>query len=320
MNAPFDDLQGETRGKFHVGRHRDRRHEAAIGIGTRRRPIGGRRRATIDPLNGAEGILRRIPIEYRALLNDANLAEAAIQAIGIGFGGPVDVKNGIIETSHQIQGWTGFPLADWIRDRLGVAAVGIENDADAAGLGEAEFGAGVGCSPLVYVTIGSGIGGALIIDGSIYRGGGRGAVEIGHLRVRDAENSPSLEEVASGWSIGRAAASLAEDRREAPITAVEVAAAARRGDPACRAILQNAAQAMGQALAHVVTLLAPRRIILGGGVSLIGETSGSSQFAKSFKLAPSRCFAKPVILFPPLWAKRSFSTALGDRPQSRRIS
>ena len=113
-----------------------------LGLGRGDGRLTAARRATINPLNGAEGILARIQFEYQTLLDDANVSKTEIQAIGIGFGGPVNVKNGIVETSHQIQGWIGFPLADWIRDRLGVAAVGIENDADAAGLGEAEFGAG----------------------------------------------------------------------------------------------------------------------------------------------------------------------------------
>ncbi len=90
-----------------------------------------------------------------------------------------------IEKSYQIAGWDDFPLGAWIREHLEVPRVVVHNDADTAGLGEARFGAGLGYSPLLYMTVGSGIGGALILHDRIYRGFGKGAGEIGHLRVLD---------------------------------------------------------------------------------------------------------------------------------------
>ena len=92
-----------------------------------------------------------------------------------------DATQSVIK-SHQIEGWDNFPLVAWVRDRLGLPAA-LGNDADVAGLGEALLGAGKGLSPIFYITIGSGIGGGLIVDGEIYRGCGRGAAEIGHLKV-----------------------------------------------------------------------------------------------------------------------------------------
>src|SRR5207244_6931284 len=107
-------------------------------------------------------------------------------------------------TSHQIAGWDGFPLADWIGDLVGAPTV-LGNDADVAGLAEALFGAGKGFSPVFYITIGSGIGGGLILNGEIYRGVGRGAAEIGHLRIADLSRNclvrQPLELWSSGWSI-----------------------------------------------------------------------------------------------------------------------
>ena len=132
-----------------------------------------------------------------------------VRGIGVGFGGPVDVSRGRVHTSYQVEGWTDFPLAEKLRRSTGIAAVVIENDADTAGLAEARFGAGVGCSPLLYLTIGSGIGGALIVEGQIYRGCGLGAVEIGHMEIPVRSQSGirilQLEEVASGWGIAREA-------------------------------------------------------------------------------------------------------------------
>ena len=104
-----------------------------------------------------------------------------------------------------------FPLAKWIADVVGLPAV-LGNDADVAGLAEALHGAGKGLSPIFYVTIGSGIGGGLILDGSIYRGLGRGAAEFGHLRIGHQGDYVTLESIASGWGMeGRAAAAAAVD-------------------------------------------------------------------------------------------------------------
>src|SRR4029079_11012178 len=103
--------------------------------------------------------------------------------------------------SHQIMGWDGFPLAQWLTELLGWP-VALGNDADVAGLAEALFGAGKGLSPIFYITIGSGIGGGLIINGEIYRGCGRGAAEVGHLRMSDFDLPKlPLETFASGWGI-----------------------------------------------------------------------------------------------------------------------
>src|SRR5919204_5004056 len=128
-------------------------------------------------------------------------------------GGPVDDVTRTVIKSHQIAGWDGFPLADWIADLVGVPAV-LGNDADVAGLAEALFGAGKGLSPIFYVTIGSGIGGGLIINGEIYRGAGKGAAEVGHLRLATPQGPVILEHLASGWAIHRAAGRPAREVAE----------------------------------------------------------------------------------------------------------
>src|SRR5262249_31797845 len=167
----------------------------------------------VDVAAGAEGIRRQILAAVPELLVQANVDRAQIRGVGIGFGGPVDDATRTIIKSHQVQGWDSFPLADWISERLGWPAA-LGNDADVAGLAEALFGAGKGLSPIFYITIGSGIGGGLIIDGEIYRGCGRGAAEIGHVEVRadvgtGFEGSDILENVASGWGMARRAAKVA---------------------------------------------------------------------------------------------------------------
>lgn len=254
-----------------------------IGLGRGDGSLIGLERRRVVPEAGAEGIRAQIVEAARTLLARREAAPAGVAALGIGFGGPVDAARGIVTVSNQIGGWAGFPLADWARRELDVPRVALQNDADTAALGEARFGAGIGCDPVLYVTVGSGIGGGLIVDGSIYRGAGRGAVEIGHLVVGDGPEPATLEGIASGWSIAREARRVAEaSPRDTPllrhcggdparISTELVAAAATDGDEDALRVLTAASAAMGRALGHAVTLLAPRRIILGGGVSLIGE-------------------------------------------------
>lgn len=249
-------------------------------------------RRTIEPSRGAQGILAQIRDGFAAMIAEHGVPRAEVRAVGVGFGGPVDAEAGRTETSFQVEGWTDFALADWVRETLGVPLASVHNDADVAGLAESRLGAGRGRSPLLYLTIGSGIGGALIIDGRIYRGAGRGAAEIGHLRVPRSdldsarEDFPELEKVASGWGIGAVARGLAQtlDSRGrrwalqdavggdvAKITAVDVADAVRRGDPDALRVLGRAHDALAHALCQAVALIAPSRIILGGGVSLMGD-------------------------------------------------
>jgi glucokinase len=264
-----------------------------LGIGHGQGGLIALERLRVDPSRGAPAILDQIQAAYPILLDRANLARHQIQAAGVGFGGPVDAPRGRTQTSYQVGGWDDFPLASWIADHLGVPRVVVENDADSAGVAEARFGAGVGHSPLLYMNVGSGIGGALIVDHQIYRGFGQGATEVGHLRVIDVTTSGprilELEQVASGWAIAsagqdRARALLRLDRddwvvlRHAQgdpdkIDAITIAREAQKGDPESSAILDRARTAVAFALAQAITLLAPRRVVLGGGVSLVGETA-----------------------------------------------
>jgi glucokinase len=235
-----------------------------LGLGLGDGALAGFWRGPVNGADGAEGIRRQIAAAVPELLRQAGLAPAEVKAIGVGFGGPVDDATQTVIKSHQIAGWDGFPLADWLSSLLGMPAV-LGNDADLAGLAEAHFGAGKGLSPVFYMTIGSGIGGGLVVDGKVHRGTGKGAAEIGHLRV--TEGGRVLEEVASGWAIEReAGAAFGHARKTA-----EVVQAAAAGDPRAEQILHRAWTALAEALCHVIALLCPRIIVIGGGVSLIGE-------------------------------------------------
>jgi glucokinase len=180
-----------------------------------------------------------------------------------------------------VAGWDDFPLADWCRETFGVPA-GLGNDADLAGLGEARFGAGRGKRVVFYTNVGSGIGGALVVNGRVYVGGAGIASEIGHLRPGTQAQTPRdiVELGASGWAIATAAradAALSAElqRRHAcpaeRLTAKMVAEAAAGGNEAARAIFRRATQVYGWAIAQMITLLAPEAVVIGGGVPLAGE-------------------------------------------------
>jgi glucokinase len=262
-----------------------------LGLGLGDGSLAAFWRGDVDVAAGAGGIKQQIQMAVPELLTRAGLARSQIRGVGVGFGGPVDDATRTVIKSHQIEGWDDFPLADWITDLLGWPAV-LGNDADVAGLAEALFGAGKGLSPIFYTTIGSGIGGGLIINGEIYRGCGRGAAEIGHLKVfipeGDAERPYEylpLEALSSGWGIENLARQFIKRNpksdsllmrlaggRADRVTARDVAQAAQQQDEAALSLLQMPLVHLADGICHVIALLCPRRIIIGGGVSLMGES------------------------------------------------
>lgn len=158
-------------------------------------------RFEVQAEEGAAGILRAIQRTAPAFCQRYN-----VQAVGVGFGGPVDVPTRRIVCSHQIEGWDDFQLGHWF-ERLLRLPTAIANDADTAALAEATCGAGRGANPVFYVTVGSGVGGGLIDRGRIYRGFGQAAAEIGHLRpgLNADQADHTVESIASGWGIAQAA-------------------------------------------------------------------------------------------------------------------
>jgi glucokinase len=275
--------------------------QLAIGRGDGS-PFVELQRAEVRREEGAGGILRHIETIGRELID-----RHRPQAIGIGFGGPVDADAGRTVTSHQVEGWTDFALADWCRETFGLPAA-LSNDADAAGLAEALFGAGRDHRVVFYITVGSGIGGALVVDGRVYGGGHGIASEIGHLRPGpDADDSHlTVESIASGFGIAAAGrAWLASETMIHPtaadllarcggrveqLTGRNVGDAAACGNEAAQRIFARGLQTLGWAIAQMITLVAPQVIVIGGGVPLIGET----MFFAPLRLQVAR------YVFPPL--------------------
>ena len=135
-------------------------------------------RRKVDPSSGAAGILEQIR-EAAAELAAAH----SIRGIGVGFGGPVDGAKGRVRKSHHIAGWENHPLVDWLRRNLDLPAV-LGNDCDLAALAESRIGAGRGKDSVFYVTVGTGVGGGYVVNGSLQGRGRPSVAEIGHLRPR----------------------------------------------------------------------------------------------------------------------------------------
>ena len=241
-----------------------------------------RRSERVDPAAGAAGIRGALAAQLAALATEPLPDGHTIAALGIGFGGPVNRSRGMVATSFHVSGWGDFPLVAWVRDQLTGDSAGLpvvlENDANAAALGEAVAGAGVGSRVVFYTNAGSGIGAGLVVNGMLYHGRHGGELELGHLRL--APGGRILETLASGWALDRRVREEVETHPDAALAraATESAPSARllpevlaAGDPAAAAILETAAGHYAHALSHVVHLLNPDVIVLGGGVATIGE-------------------------------------------------
>lgn len=251
--------------------------QLGVGDGRSRRLVALERRE-VDPRAGADGIRAAIKPLARQLIERCRPA-----AIGIGFGGPVAGSHTV--KSHHVGGWERFPLVDWCRERFGLPAA-LANDADAAALAEAMLGAGRGADPLLYVTVGTGIGAGLVIDGRVYRGAGPAALELGHLRpdVNCTRPEQNLEARGAGWGIAaqarqcmanappddREAADLRTRAGAAPSTK-GVAEAAAKGNALALEVIDRARRSLAWGLAQAITLLAPQAVVVGGGVTLMEE-------------------------------------------------
>ncbi len=232
-----------------------------------------RHRLTVDRAQCGAGIRQQIETTLDKILCSTKLA-----GVGVGFGGPVDWRTGKICLSHHIEGWSEFELGAWLKGLTG-APVSVDNDANVAALGEARHGAGRGANPVFYVTLGSGVGGGLVVDGHIYHGATPGEAEIGHLRLDRA--GTILESRCSGWAVDARIRALKNSEpasafcqmigNEIGGEAKHLAAALSQNDPAAQRLLHETAEDLAYGLSHVTHLFHPAVIVLGGGLSNIGE-------------------------------------------------
>ena len=220
------------------------------------------------PEEGPERGLSRLFELGRRAVAEAGLEWSQVASVGIGSGGPLDSARGVLIAPPHLPGWLDVPIVAQAEAAFGLP-VALENDATAAAAGEHRYGAGAGTSHMVYLTISTGVGGGVVIDGRLYRGATGNGGELGHVTV-DCDGRPCrgcgrkgcLEAYVSGTSI-------AERAREAgmgEVTASDVAAAARAGDPVATVVWDETTEALGCGLTSIVNLFEPQLVVLGGGV------------------------------------------------------
>ena len=235
---------------------------------------------------GYEYTVNNIKQAIYDLLKETKLESKDIQGIGFGFPGQVDYKAGIVRNAPNIPGWVEIPIAKIFEDEFHIPTR-VDNDVRCAALGELNYGAGKGCENLICITVGTGIGSGLVVNGKLVRGASNAAGEIGHIKLQmiggpicGCGDTGCLEAFASGPAI----VALAEDYikggkstkyRElangAPITPYIVCEAAKAGDPVAQRIFTIIGEYIGIGMASVVNLLNPEKIIIGGGVADAGE-------------------------------------------------
>lgn len=231
------------------------------------------------PQHALDTILRLV---RQALLDTGSKAAA----IGVSCGGPLDRVRGIIQAPPNLPTWVDVPIKQLLEDEF-QAPCFVENDANAGAVAEHRFGAGRGCRHMVFLTMGTGFGAGLILNGHIFHGATAMAGEVGHLRL--TEDGPegfnkagSVEGWVSGGGIAQHGTAAVQDAvargqstllaRALPhVTAKDIGQALHAGDAVAAAIVQRTGRRLGEALAVLVDLLNPERIVIGGLALRLGE-------------------------------------------------
>ena len=251
---------------------------------------------------GVKAVVRAIVDSANRALTQANMTAAELSAIGIGAPGLSDPEAGILYTSPHLPGWQDVPLRDIVGKELGRKAF-MANDANAAALGEFYFGAGRGARNLIYITISTGIGGGVIINGELYTGASGVAGEPGHMTIDDkgplcrCGNTGCWEMLASGTALAREAKQRIREGAETSIlnyagddvekvTGEVIHSAAKEGDSLAKELIAQVSYYLGVGLANLVNIFNPELIIIGGGLSRMGDML----LEPAYKVAEERAF------------------------------
>ena len=236
---------------------------------------------------GPEAVIQSILESTGRALKQAGIAASDLAAIGVGAPGLSNPETGIVFTSPHLRGWKDVPLRDIIEQELG-RKVFLINDANAAAIGELHFGGGRGARNFVYITISTGIGGGIIIDGKIYTGAIGTAGELGHMVIDDDGPSCSCgnrgcwETLASGTAIAREARRRIKEGASSSILgyadgdlekveAEIIHKAAQDNDELAKELVARTSYYIGVGLANLINIFNPEIIVIGGGLSNIGD-------------------------------------------------
>jgi glucokinase len=256
----------------------------AVALATPAGRLVAQDRFPTKPARGADAVIGEAIASLRGL---ADRHGAILTTVGVGSVGPLDLATGTIMSPPNFPGWTRVPLKQPLEAAFRVPVV-VDNDANAAALGEYRLGAGRGASCMVYATLSTGIGGGVVLNGKLWHGVGGGAGEFGHQTivpegpVCGCGNHGCLEAVASGTAIARQARVLALSG-QAPlllalaggdaeaIHAGHVVQAATEGERTAAEIWAQTVEYLAIGLGNVVSTLAPDKLVLGGGVAQVGD-------------------------------------------------
>jgi len=256
---------------------------------------------------GPVRVVRRLNETIGRAIDKAGLKKSQVAGIGLAAAAIIDINRGLVTEAPNLPRWHNVKLPSLIAGEFNLP-VYMLNDASAAALGEHRYGAGRGLNNLIYITVSTGIGGGIVIDGELYNGTDGCAAEIGHMVIMvdgpacNCGRRGCLESLASGTAIGRMAKerlahgekstmrTLAGNNIE-EVTSKTVARAARKGDVLALDVIHTAAGYLGIGLASLVNILNPQMIIIGGGVSSMGAMllgpARKSMKAHAFKLPAS---------------------------------
>ncbi|HHW41036.1 MAG TPA: ROK family protein [Syntrophomonadaceae bacterium] len=283
---------------------------------------------------GQKRVIANILASLEAVTPAGPLREGAVMALGVGAPGPLDPVTGRIIFAPNLQ-WRNVNLKEILQDALGLP-VFLENDANLAALAEHLYGAGRGHDHIVYITVSTGVGGGLILNGDIYSGAFGGAGEIGHMVVApggpacSCGNRGCLEAVASGRAIKQRAMELiaagngnkilqVAGGSPEEVDAPAVTRAAQEGDPEAKEILETAGRYLGMAIANICTLLNPSLFVVGGGVArgagmlLLDPVEKEAHlrvlpaFRESLKIVPAALLGRAGVLGAAAYARRKLA-------------
>ena len=297
------------------------------------KPVGRRRRKTRGR-DGSDSGVERIASTIERLLNENDIKIDHVAGIGIGCPGPIDLDNGRILTTPNL-GWDDVDLREFLEDRFGCRVV-VLNDVDAGVFGEYEFGAAKNARCAVGIFPGTGVGGGCVYEGKILQGAGVSCMEIGHTRISSSSRASgydlpgTLEAEASRLTIAAEAAKAAH-RGDAPHLFKEVgtdladirsgalADSVKAGDEKIKRLVEEAAEAIGLAVVNVVHMLAPDKIILGGGlieamedliVGTVAKTARKScmpVYKDRFEVVAAKLGDDAGVMGAAAWAKKQLS-------------
>ncbi len=217
---------------------------------------------------GCQNLIKAIVAEGESLFKENKLKRKNILGVGIGLPGLIDIEKGFVHYLPNISGWNNVPLKSIFEKKIKLPTF-IDNDVNVITLAEAKFGAGKGVNNLVCITLGTGVGSGLVLDGRLYRGEGFAAGELGHMPLNEKGDkctcggSGCLETLVGNKRLLKKARSVF--KRNVPIE--EISPLARQGDKRAIKFWEETALHIGNGLVGVVNLLNPRLIVIGGGIS-----------------------------------------------------